>query len=204
MVTNVANFIGGGISTGELANFIGGGISTGELANFIGGGISTGEPANFIGGGISTGEPASFIGGGIRTGELKRVEGAASALIADRARTEPTVTHETFNHDDVIGISPQKRQLKLQRRLTQRRQFVTTKVLRSHNKMSRKRLLVSYGGKYVVTMTKRSRYRYLRGWTSVSFTIGPSRNSCHVPPRGGHTGPVKDSIRKIASSQEIA
>ena len=52
------------------------------------------------------------VGGGETTPGIEKllwadrecVEGAATALIAERARAEPRATHETFNHDECIWI----------------------------------------------------------------------------------------------------
>jgi hypothetical protein len=65
-----------------------------------------------------TGDVAVIRSGGCMiTGELaanplctgsKCVEGAATALIADRARAEPRATHEIFNPDEDIWRTPQK------------------------------------------------------------------------------------------------
>ena len=65
------------------------------------------------------------------------VAGAATALIADRARAEPRTTHETFNHDEVIWNTPQRVQRNLLERLTQRVQFGTTKVPEAQKKIAR-------------------------------------------------------------------
>jgi hypothetical protein len=51
--------------------------------------------------------------------ERECMEGAATALIADRARAEPRATHEIFNLDEDIWRTPQI-QLNLLRRLTQK------------------------------------------------------------------------------------
>ncbi len=136
-IGELANRIGGGMTIGEAAKRIGGGMTIGELTNRIGGGMTIGEPAKRIGGGMTIGEPANRIGGGMTIGELKCVEGAATALIADRARTEPRATHETFNHDEDIWRTPHLAQRNLLKRLTHRWESITTKVLRSRPKTSR-------------------------------------------------------------------
>jgi hypothetical protein len=47
------------------------------------------------------------------------VDGAATALMADKAKTEPTATHETFNHDWDIVDNPQLLSENLRESLTQ-------------------------------------------------------------------------------------
>ena len=69
-----------------------------------------GETAAFLrnGGCTTMGELLRRNGGCTTIGELKCVEGAATALIADRARAEPRATHEIFNLDEDIWRTPQR------------------------------------------------------------------------------------------------
>jgi hypothetical protein len=105
----------------------------------VGGGhMVIGEAAATLpvgGGHMVIGEAAATLpvgGGHMVIGKVEAspvfAESAATLLIADRARIETTATHETFDHDEDILETPQCEQRKLQKRLTQTGQFVTTKV----------------------------------------------------------------------------
>jgi hypothetical protein len=84
------------------------------------------------------------------------VEGAATALVADRARAKPKTTHETFNHD-VIGYTPVCTK-EPSRSLTQTVHSGTTKVPEDVEKIARYRLLVPHCDILEVIVTETSRY----------------------------------------------
>lgn len=92
-----------------------------------------GELVTRSGGCTMIGELATRSGGCTIIGEC--VAGAATALLADRARAEPRTTHETFNHD-VIGYTPVFTTEPAQS-LTQTVHFGTTKVPRGLKKIAR-------------------------------------------------------------------
>ena len=111
--------VGGGETTPGIDFSVGRGETTpGIDASFnVGGGETTPGIDFSVGRGETTpGIDASFnVGGGETTPGIEKpfwadrecVEGAATALIAQRARAEPRATHETFNHDECILDSPQ-------------------------------------------------------------------------------------------------
>jgi hypothetical protein len=99
------------------ANFwsVGGGETTPGIDFRVGFGETTpGIDANFwsVGGGETTPGMDLSVGRGDTTPGMEKlfwarrecVEGAATALTAERARAEPRATHETFNHDECIWI----------------------------------------------------------------------------------------------------
>jgi len=87
---------------GELAIFCVGTRMIGELATFCVGTRMIGELTTFCVGTRMIGELATLLCAG-----EKCEDGAAAATTADRARAEPSATHETFNHDEDILKTPQ-------------------------------------------------------------------------------------------------
>jgi hypothetical protein len=122
----IALVVGLGGGTPGIAAVVGRGGGTPGMALVVGLGGGTPGIAAVVGRGGGTPGIAFAVTSPLCVGK-KCVDGAAAPIVADRARTEPKATHETF-HDENMLDTPQCVQRNLLGRLTQRMYVGTTKV----------------------------------------------------------------------------
>lgn len=91
--------------TGEFLKTGIGVTMTGELAAILNTGIGVTITGELLKTGIGVTITGEFAASPLWA-DVKCVGGAATALTADRAIAEPITTHETFNHDEGIWITP--------------------------------------------------------------------------------------------------